>query len=292
MVECRGIPCYGILKCSPELGTATGCQRSPESAPYDQLVILTVSQRSLTCNVMSSFRPHPGRDEWQPTLRFRSLNVRASENVGPAVRTHRRQRQPYVDGELRLTAQALTRHRLATLRRRRRQMRTQQQPRAHRSATARRIKSSVPAAASRVCPRRPSLPAPGRPWRPAACRTDPGTEQSMVQCRSSRRGLRGGQKACEYCIFTIRRLLRLYLDRAPWCMIRAKRGLNEDLSLRRTTLALPTQRRVLRLFLASPNDVARERSAVSDEVICINRDFPQHTDYTIDLLARIIHEGS
>ena len=79
--------------------------------------------------------------------------------------------------------------------------------------------------------------------------------------------------------------MRLYLDRAPWCMIRAKRGLNEDLSLRRTTLALPTQRRVLRLFLASPNDVARERSAVSDEVICINRDFPQHTDYTIDLLA-------
>ncbi len=79
---------------------------------------------------------------------FRSLDVRASENIGPAVRTHRRQRQPYVDGELRLTAQALTRHRLPTLRRRRRQMRTQPPPRAHRSATARRIKSSVPAADS------------------------------------------------------------------------------------------------------------------------------------------------
>ena len=77
------------------------------------------------CNAMSSFRPHPGRGEWQPALRFRSLDVRASENVGPAVRTHRRQRQPYVDDELRLTAQALTRHRLPTLRRGRRQMRTQ-----------------------------------------------------------------------------------------------------------------------------------------------------------------------
>ncbi len=54
----------------------------------------------------SSFRPpDPQRVEWQPGLRF-TLDVRAGEHVGPAVRTRRRPRQPHVDDELRLTAKA------------------------------------------------------------------------------------------------------------------------------------------------------------------------------------------
>ena len=32
-----------------------------------------------------------------------------------------------------------------------------------------------------------------------ACRTDPRTEQSVLQCRSSRRGLRGGASGCQHC---------------------------------------------------------------------------------------------
>ena len=67
-------------------------------------------------DVMWSFRPHPWRGEWQPGC--------VPVSRCPSVRTHRRQRQPYVDGELRLTAEALSRHRLPTLWRLRRQMRT------------------------------------------------------------------------------------------------------------------------------------------------------------------------
>ena len=55
-----------------------------------------------------------------------------------------RGRQPHVDDELRLTAKALPRHRLPTLRRRRRQMRPQQPPHTHLSS-ARRSTSFVPA---------------------------------------------------------------------------------------------------------------------------------------------------
>ena len=76
-----------------------------------------------------------------------SMSARG-EHVAPAVRTHRRQRQPHIDGEPGHTAQALPRHRLAALRRRRRQMRTQQTPRAQLSSTARRTTSFVPAADS------------------------------------------------------------------------------------------------------------------------------------------------
>ena len=65
--------------------------------------------------------PDPQRVEGRPARRVRTLDVRPGEHVGSAVRTRRRQRQPPVDGKLRLTAQALPRHRLPTLRKRRRQ---------------------------------------------------------------------------------------------------------------------------------------------------------------------------
>ena len=48
----------------------------------------------------SSFRP-PDPQRVERARRRRSLDVRAGEHVGAAVRTHRRQRQPHVDGERR-----------------------------------------------------------------------------------------------------------------------------------------------------------------------------------------------
>ena len=56
--------------------------------------------------------------EGPPALLGFALDVHAGEHVA-TVRTHRRQRQPHVDGEPGHTAQALPRHRLAALRRRR-----------------------------------------------------------------------------------------------------------------------------------------------------------------------------
>ena len=91
----------------------------------------------------SSFRPpDPRRGE-----RARSLDVRAGEHVGPAIRTRRRQRQPHIDRELRQAAQALPRHRLPTFRMHHRQMRPEKPLTAHVS-TVRPTKSSVPAADS------------------------------------------------------------------------------------------------------------------------------------------------
>ena len=83
---------------------------STSSSPFGQLE----AQRSW-------FRPPATRCvEGQPALLGFALDVRAVEHVAPAVRTHRRQRQPHVDGEPGHAAQALLRHRLAALRRRRR----------------------------------------------------------------------------------------------------------------------------------------------------------------------------
>ena len=56
-------------------------------------------------------------------LRRRTLDVRTGQDVGPAVRTRRRQRQSHVDRELRTAAQARPRHRLSTRRIHRRKMR-------------------------------------------------------------------------------------------------------------------------------------------------------------------------
>ena len=114
----------------------------------------SISSRRMrsTMKHKSPFRPlDPQRIEWQPGLRS-TLDVRAGEHVGPAVRTHRRQRQPDVDRELRQAARALPRRRLPPFRRRRRQMRPQQPPHAHLSTT-RRTTLSVPAAAESSQPR-------------------------------------------------------------------------------------------------------------------------------------------
>ena len=51
---------------------------------------------------------------------------------------------------------------------------------------------------------------------------------------------------CEHCIFTIRRFLCLYLDRAPWCMIRVRHyglGLNRPLKLPLNNEALEWSKR-------------------------------------------------
>ena len=79
----------------------------------------------------------PRRVEWQPALLAGpSMSVRASTSA---------RQSGHVDGELRPTAQAPSspRHRLPTLRRRRRQVRPQQPAAAH-ASTAKRTTSSVP----------------------------------------------------------------------------------------------------------------------------------------------------
>ena len=47
----------------------------------------------------------------------------------------------------------------------------------------------------------------------------------------------------------------------------------------------PTKRLVVKLFLASPNDVVRERKVAEDVIAAINRDFAEHTNCTVELLA-------
>ena len=47
-----------------------------------------------------------------------------------------------------------------------------------------------------------------------------GTEQSVAQCRSSRKGLRGGQNACEHHFYHTEAPVSLP-GSGPWCMIRA-----------------------------------------------------------------------
>ena len=47
----------------------------------------------------------------------------------------------------------------------------------------------------------------------------------------------------------------------------------------------PTKRLVVKLFLASPNDVVRERKIAEDVIAAINRDFSDHTNCTVELLA-------
>ena len=86
---------------------------------------------------------------------------RAGEHVGPAIRTHRRQRQPHVDGELRLAAQALPRHRLPPFRR---------HPPADAPPSSRRTFNAPPPSGARRCPS-PPPPTPairGRRWRPTS----------------------------------------------------------------------------------------------------------------------------
>ena len=61
----------------------------------------------------------------------------------------------------------------------------------------------------------------------AACRTDPGTEQSVVQCRLSRRGLRGGASGCQHCTCTTRGLLCLYRNRNTPRIFRASLSKDE-----------------------------------------------------------------
>ena len=69
--------------------------------------------------------------------RCRTLDVRTGEDIGTAVRTRRRPRQPHVDRELRTAAQTLPRHRLTTRRIHRRKMRPQQPAAAHLSTATR-----------------------------------------------------------------------------------------------------------------------------------------------------------
>ena len=121
-----------------------------------------------------------------------TLDVRAGEHVGPAVWTRRRQRQPHVDGELRLAPQALPRHRLPSLRIHRRQMRPQQPACAQLSSTARRTTPSVPAAADSSQPRMdvpgtvgvPSCPS--EPASPRAAQSPPACGMTIRQRAAAR----------------------------------------------------------------------------------------------------------
>ena len=75
----------------------------------------------------SSLRsPDPRRVELRPTRRPRSLEIRTGQNIRPAVRAHRGQRQPHIHSELHPTSQARASHGLPPLRKDSGQMRPEQ----------------------------------------------------------------------------------------------------------------------------------------------------------------------
>ena len=84
----------------------------------------------------SSLRsPDPRRVERRTTRRPRSFEIRTGQNIRAAVRAHRGQRQPHVDGELRQTPQARAGHGLPPLRKDGGQMRPEQTKPRHVSPT-------------------------------------------------------------------------------------------------------------------------------------------------------------
>lgn len=75
----------------------------------------------------SSLRsPDPHRVELRPTRRPWNLEIRTGQNVRPAVRAHRGQRQPHIHRELRPTSHARAGHGLPPLRKDGGQMRPEQ----------------------------------------------------------------------------------------------------------------------------------------------------------------------